>query len=1197
MVLYKRKRVTYVRPPPVPADLSTEIYIIPQTKEWFLNYEDYLARVDYYNRRKFVCEITGNSCLTYYEAYNSETKEIEDLEANFPEALREHILKFLQFNRISRLDLLVDKVYSVFKNEYFPGEEVYVKKIVEPTERQLKADAPSQPYFSTAKHRGTIREKVQYSNPSDTKYLVTTKDSTQIIATNLQISRDRNHFTKWLVKTYVKLTVTRSPKVGAPWVVKERYAKKYRIPQEFPEDLKQFEALTPTGEVLYEGDEKAESPSPADGPDVPKVKKPRGRAAWKIKAALNAANAANAGNGVGEGTPAAEPATGSKSRDKNESKVRFPAHHLPAQIKEALSKGDSSTPSVVQPSKKTIIEDLNLSFDLQNARPAPAVMVLPQNARDLNRQVIEQLEEENAALRADVTEENTKRIGENEIEIQILKKDALYSVQEALECWTFLNIYHSILKLDTFTFDDFLCAMGWNDEQLQNTGRCELLDEIWCAVLGLVVSKEPVSAKNADGVKVPGLQITLPSDIRLESVPDQKTEEIDENLKGSDSDNEPRPLKIDDEVSENESTSPSPQKVKKGKRGRKPKERKSPVDGDDEDEGSDMDITQDQVEEVDHGHNAYSVMNYRGTKWYERLRKRNYKDGQWLTIMMGVLSLVEYVPEYAETIQKVYRTLAPAQIKPASPSSVLTQFYTSMGIDLRLKVLHILTSLVVNGPAVRNYMDESLEQSANLRRTRLDILRDWKSHVETANKLHTEIFTRLMDEVAKATDSKLWVPFSRKRHRLNTKGYEMSEYENAVAESDPSFKELWDAREDAIAKIRETRAAKKDVEMQLSQLDCQRVRLLGKDRHFNRYWWFENNGLPNIHYSGDGDEDEEQEPESDDEVDDKDDFQTETYLMGCLWVQGPTGMDALSHLKLSKDDADHIIKRIEDDTVSSKVKVENGDSSNGIAKGNTANGHTESNGLLKEMDFSTISGPTIAEAERLGLHFGQNSIQLNETTIIDKNGGLPKDYDVTHLSAVQRKFIEEQSMPLFSGTQWRYFDRVEDVESLAKWFNPWGKRESVLRKEFLRVKEGMTASIAARRKALWLDKLPKEEAELEGTIDAVEAKIEKCKNGTVEELDAEESSDDLTSRKRTNRRGANGANKRQKTADETLKTGSLEELEQLHDELKDTVTRKIAENQVTRVMEWVNRTARDELDKSLYEGGDKAKQRGRKSKK
>ncbi|GEQ72229.1 hypothetical protein JCM33374_g5916 [Metschnikowia sp. JCM 33374] len=1217
MVLYKRKRVTYIRPPPVPTDLSTEIYVIPQTKEWFLNYEEYLARTDYYNRRKFVCEITGNSCLTYYEAYESETKEIQDLEANFPEALREHILKYLQFNRISRLDLLVDKVYSVFKNEYFPGEEVYVKKLVEPsTERhQAKlgklgktddASSPPQPYISSVKQRGMIREKVQYSNPSDTKYLVATiGDNAQIIATNQQISRDRNHFTKWLVKTYVKLTVTRSHKVGAPWVVKDKYAKKYRIPKEFPEDLKQFESLTPTGETLYEGDDRQDSPSPAlEVAEAPKVKKPRGRAALKKKAALNAANAVAAA----DGTPVPEISPATKAKEKIETRQRFPVHHLPAMIQEVLDKNEQATTSSFQPSKKTIIEDLHLSFDLQNCRPAPLEMKLPTNAKTLNSQVIDHLEDEIEELRAADSEDSGRAIASKESQIRTLRKDSLQSVQEALECWIFLNIYHGILKLDTFTFDDFICAMGWNDDQLKETGRCELLDEIWCAVLGLIVSNEPATTKNSDDNKIAGLQITLPPDVTLlDSAPELKKEDQDDDAtKGSDSEHEIRPLKIDDDVSENESVSPSPQKTKKAGSSSGKSVENDQQDADDEADPSEDDEADgdDHNEDTDHGHNAYSVINYRGVKWHEKLRKRNYKDGNWLTIVMGVLSLVEYVPEFADTIQRVYQILAPSSITPATPSSVVAQFYTFMGIDLRLKVLHILTSLVVNGNSVRNYIDESLDASAILRRTRLDVIRDWKSHVDTANKLHSEIFTKLMDAANATSDAKLWASFTRKKHRLNTKGYdEMTNYEKAVVEFDPSFQELWDAREASIAKIRETRTAKKEVEMKLSQLDCQRVRLLGKDRHFNRYWWFENNGLPNIHYSGGGDEDEEQqEPESDEEVDDKDDFQTETYLMGCLWIQGPSGMDSLSHLKITKDEADYIVNAIEDETSTLKPKSEDEHASEGEGNESVSKESNSeiSNGArsLKEMDFSSIPSAILSEADKKGLKFSQNSISSHDSSkIIDKHGGLPKDFDVKSITPVQRKFIEEQAVPLFSGQQWRYFDQAEDVDSLIKWLNPWGKRESLLRKEFLRVKEGMTASIAARRKALWLDKLPKEEVELESNIEAVEAKIEKLRSGVVEELEPEESGDDSGPRKRPNRRVASGANKRQKTTGETIKTGTLPELEQLQGSLKKELVGKIADNQITRVTEWVNRTARDEFDKSLYEGGDKAKPRARRGKK
>ena len=119
------------------------------------------------------------------------------MERNFPEALKEHILRFLQFNRITRLDQLVDKVYLVFKNDYFPGETIILKGSI------LNGQTES-----GTRQRGTIKEKIQYSNPSDgllTKYLVVrANDQKQAIVINEKISRDRNHFTKWLIKAFIK---------------------------------------------------------------------------------------------------------------------------------------------------------------------------------------------------------------------------------------------------------------------------------------------------------------------------------------------------------------------------------------------------------------------------------------------------------------------------------------------------------------------------------------------------------------------------------------------------------------------------------------------------------------------------------------------------------------------------------------------------------------------------------------------------------------------------------------------------------------------------------------------------------------------------------------------------------------------------------------------------------------------------------
>ena len=95
------------------------------------------------------------------------------------------------------------------------------------------------------------------------------------------------------------------------------------------------------------------------------------------------------------------------------------------------------------------------------------------------------------------------------------------------------------MNIDTFTFDDFVFAMGWNADQFSEDGRCELLDEIWCAVLSAIVSNELPTNKEAKDYKerdeIYGLTITLPEkdEINEDSENDSEEDE-DEDEKEED---------------------------------------------------------------------------------------------------------------------------------------------------------------------------------------------------------------------------------------------------------------------------------------------------------------------------------------------------------------------------------------------------------------------------------------------------------------------------------------------------------------------------------------------------------------------------------------------------------------------------------------------------------------------------------------
>lgn len=86
-------------------------------------------------------------------------------------------------------------------------------------------------------------------------------------------------------------------------------------------------------------------------------------------------------------------------------------------------------------------------------------------------------------------------------------------------------------------------------------------------------------------------------------------------------------------------------------------------------------------------------------------------------------------------------------------------------------------------------------------------------------------------------------------------------------------------KEDLIKKCEEEIAV---IDNDLREADCARTRVLGKDRFWNRYYWFERNGMP---YAG--------LPDSS--------TAEAGYANGCLWVQGPDDLEREGYIDLSPE--------------------------------------------------------------------------------------------------------------------------------------------------------------------------------------------------------------------------------------------------------------------------------------------------------
>lgn len=86
-------------------------------------------------------------------------------------------------------------------------------------------------------------------------------------------------------------------------------------------------------------------------------------------------------------------------------------------------------------------------------------------------------------------------------------------------------------------------------------------------------------------------------------------------------------------------------------------------------------------------------------------------------------------------------------------------------------------------------------------------------------------------------------------------------------------------KEDLIKKCEEEIGV---IDNDLREADCARTRVLGKDRFWNRYYWFERNGMP---YGG--------LPDSS--------TADAGYANGCIWVQGPDDLEREGYIDLPED--------------------------------------------------------------------------------------------------------------------------------------------------------------------------------------------------------------------------------------------------------------------------------------------------------
>lgn len=326
------------------------------------------------------------------------------------------------------------------------------------------------------------------------------REDEEAVVDDSNIWRDRKVFTKSVLRSFIKKTVTRAAWTGAPWLVNDEIAAQYRIDTRVPTHLrwetklqerKQAQTqkrLSSHGSVpphdasgahlQPHGPARLPELKPATRPPKPKQPGQNGQMAHgPNKHHIFAKDPAQYMHMV-PGNPFQAP-LGSWRQNQ----LPYPPPILP--------QPEAAPPP--PPPPKYPIEDLSVEPSGRFVRPALKFM-----CKD-----------------PPVKIDQKPDYGED-----ILMK----SVGSFLESWDTLNVYCEIFQLDSFTFDDFVEAM----RVASSDTKVELFDEIHCAVLKVLVSSEE------DGGKV---QFRLPE---IESEDDSEEEEDDDDEE--EEDREPTPL-------------------------------------------------------------------------------------------------------------------------------------------------------------------------------------------------------------------------------------------------------------------------------------------------------------------------------------------------------------------------------------------------------------------------------------------------------------------------------------------------------------------------------------------------------------------------------------------------------------------------------------------------------------------------------
>ena len=524
---------------------------------------------------------------------------------------------------------------------------------------------------------GVVRDKTRFGNkvqPDGTliepfvRYFVSLENRPleEAVVDDNHIMRDRKIFTKQILRSFIKKTVTREAWTGAPWIVKPEVAQAYHIDSRVPPHLK-YESK------VAEKKQNQAMKKNGPGPDYDGMVGSFPGTGQKLIEIKPAPKSHKSKQQQAQVTKPKQQTLSFIPVHANQHATQFVQHPPPPHFQSHTFR----TNGMQLPPHYNNFQNANFSFQPLQAMPQlpppPPVVkypiedlqIVPRKEGVLVRPPLKYFSQDTP-----VPVENHSADGNGIL---------MESVGPLLETWDTLNVYCEVFKLDSFTYDDFVEAMQFTSEDVD----CELFVEIHCAALKLLVSSE------LDGGKI---EVQLPD---------------------MDSDGEEEEEETDGEVVQTPTPEPEPQPKGRTTRssfakaeaaGLKANSRSASVEVKKMHRGAEMQVEND---------------------WVERLKKRDFKNGGWEVIMAGLLHQLSKDPRYEKNCEELLQQLAPLDQEPTLATA--RQQYATMDINLRVRALQIICMLTAETRAIRGYMEECSEQMTSFRKQKIQHQRDRKA--------------------------------------------------------------------------------------------------------------------------------------------------------------------------------------------------------------------------------------------------------------------------------------------------------------------------------------------------------------------------------------------------------------------------------------------------------------------------------------